>query len=332
MKKLCYLRTNEVGVWTYSVLALERQLSELGIEGVIGQPSHLGRLLARGLAKAGLVRNWRKATETAYLAALMGPAEYRLFPVSYCAEVILYCYDCWPSNYARWEALFKRNKIKLAFFSARQSAERFAQRLPEMISVWMPEATNPREYNGTQPLQNRNIDVLEMGRRYDIYHRRITDALKERGRVHLYEPVKGQIIFPTKRALIDGLADSKISICFPGSLTSPERCGDVETLTHRYLESIASKCLVLGRCPDELADLFGYNPVIEADLNNPIGQLEDLLSRLVEFGELTERNYRRLLEVGTWEVRARAIVEAVAKAQSGIKHRHQASEFYESGD
>jgi hypothetical protein len=309
MKKLRYLRTNETGVWTYSVLALERQLSELGVEGVDNQPSFLGRLLARGVAKAGLVRNRRNVADAIYFAALMGPAEYRLFPISYYANVTVYCYDCWPSNYARWEALLRRNRIRLAFFSARQSAAYFAQRIPEMISLWMPEATDPHDYDGAQPLQSRNIDVLEMGRRYDLYHQAITEALREKGRTHLYEPVKGQIIFPTRDALISGLASSKVSICFPGSLTSPARCGHVETLTHRYLESFASKCIVLGRCPEELKDLFGYNPVIEADLNNAIEQLDYLLSHLSEFEELTEKNYRRLLEVGTWEVRARAIIE-----------------------
>lgn len=318
MKKLRYLRTNETGVWTYSVLALERQLSELGIEGINSQPSYLRRLLARGAAKAGLVQNWRKTAEAIYFAALMGPAEYRLFPVSYYADVIVYCYDCWPGNYARWEALFRRNKIGLAFFSARQSAAYFSQCIPEMVSLWLPEATDAHEYNGDRPLQSRNIDVLEMGRRYDIYHQAITNALKEEGRVHLYEPVKGQIIFPTKSALIAGLADSKVSICFPGSLTSPERCGDVETLTHRYLESFASKCIVLGRCPDELRDLFGYNPVVEADLNNPVEQLDCLLSHLAEFEELTERNYRRLLKVGSWDVRAKVIIEAIGKVRMRI--------------
>ena len=65
--------------------------------------------------------------------------------------------------------------------------------------------------------------------------------------------------------LVAGLANSRVSICFPQSITNPERCGKVETVTLRYFESMASKCLIVGKCPLELRDLFGYNPVIEVD-------------------------------------------------------------------
>ena len=50
----------------------------------------------------------------------------------------------------------------------------------------------------------------------------------------------------------------------------------VETLTHRYLESIASKRVVVGRCIRELEMLFGYNPVIEVDMADPVGQLRSV--------------------------------------------------------
>ena len=65
--------------------------------------------------------------------------------------------------------------------------------------------------------------------------------------------------------LAAGFGDAKVSVCFPSSTTHPQRSGSVETATHRYFESFASRCIVVGRAPAELVDLFGYNPVVEAD-------------------------------------------------------------------
>ncbi len=309
--KIRYLKTSEQGPWTYTIQAFERTLDESGIEPIDNQPHGLIRLVARALAKTRLIRNFRKSNSVSYLAPLMGPAEYRLFPINYFSNVIAYCYDCWPHRYDRWEAFFLRNKIGLAFFSARESAGYFARKIPRMTSVWAPEATDPNEYDGGKPLQSRGIDVLEMGRKYDDYHRRITDRLKQRGRVHLYEKKEGRLIFPTREKLAQGLGDSRISICFPRSVTHPERAGGLETVTHRYFESIASRCIIVGRCPDELVDLFGYNPVIEADLNDPCQQIEDILNRVGELEEVTDRNYSRLLEVGTWRLRVKSMIEII---------------------
>ena len=150
-----------------------------------------------------------------------------------------------------------------------------------------------------------------MGRRFDEYNVRIAPALDAAGMVHLFERIKGQIIFPTRKDFIDGLGDSQISVCFPSTITHPQRSGDVETLTHRYLESIASKCLVVGQCPQELRILFGYSPIVEADLNSPADQLLDILSNISNYQDAVERNYQRLLQVGTWGTRVESLLSAL---------------------
>ena len=263
------------------------------------------------MAQAGLVRNFWKAGKAIYLAVLMGPAEYRLFPYCYGREMVVYCFDCWPAKYARWEAFFRRNRIRVAFFSARRSAEHFLKRIPEMNSVWLPEAIDPTVYLNDKPLEERSIDVLEVGRKYDAFHQAITHRLQESLRVHLYEREQGQVVFPTREALVTGLGDSKISVCFPSSLTHPERSGDAETVTYRYFEAMASKCLIWGKCPQELFDLFGYNPVIEAVEHDPLGQLDAILQDLGKYQVLVNRNYQRLLEVATWPARAKVMIEVI---------------------
>ena len=69
---------------------------------------------------------------------------------------------------------------------------------------------------------------------------------------------------------------------FPCSLTHPERSGPVETVTHRYFESMASKCLIIGHAPRELIDLFGYNPAIEMQANHEFKQLQALLDKIIK--------------------------------------------------
>ena len=103
-------------------------------------------------------------------------------------------------------------------------------------------------------------------------------------------------------------------------MTHPERSGDVETVTYRYFESMASGCLIWGKCPQELFDLFGYNPVIEADEHDPYGQLDEILQNLGKYQELVGRNYQRLMEVGTWKVRAASMIETINNCDFTSSH------------
>ena len=88
-----------------------------------------------------------------------------------------------------------------------------------------------------------------------------SEFLWKRGKKsYLCEKVMGEIILPTRAAFIDGLAPSKVSVCFPCNVTHPQRCGDTETMTQRYLQSMASKCLIIGHAPAEMTALFGLQP------------------------------------------------------------------------
>jgi len=102
-------------------------------------------------------------------------------------------------------------------------------------------------------------------------------------------------------------------VCFPCSQTHPERSGTVETVTHRYFEGMASRCLLVGHGPQELVDLFGYNPVIEMQGGREAEQIEQILRDPESVAELVERNYRRLLEVGSWKKRAHETLKVISE-------------------
>jgi hypothetical protein len=273
------------------------------------------RLVARGISKLRLVRALVRVGRTAYLAPVDQGAEWRCFPVTYLHEVVPWVFDAWPNVYGRIERVLRRQRVRLAFCSARQSAEHLGRALG-IECLWMPEACDPSVLDPSKPLAERTIDVLELGRRYDVWHEAVTGRLAALGKAHLYEKVKGQMIFATEAALRAGYNDAKISVCFPSSMTHPARSGDVETATLRYFESMAAKCLIVGHCPAELMDIMGYNPVLEADMTSAesaAGQIEEILANVDRHQELVDRNYRAVLERGVWDVRIRQLLDELAK-------------------
>jgi hypothetical protein len=160
-------------------------------------------------------------------------------------------------------------------------------------------------------LTERSTDVLEMGRRYLPWHERVRTMAKDNGVKHLYERVPGEVIFTGEASLVAGLADSKVSVCFPSSITHPERSGSVSTLTSRYLESIASRCLVLGQTPDELTDLLGFNPAVQADMSQPWEQLRGLLDCIGSYQAHVDHAYEQVESVGGWDYRVRQLLDLV---------------------
>jgi hypothetical protein len=74
-------------------------------------------------------------------------------------------------------------------------------------------------------------------------------------------------------------------------------------LTLRYLQSIASKALIVGHAPPLLVELFGYNPVIEADFADPCEQIRGILRDYDAYRELLDRNYEVLTTRHTFQHR-----------------------------
>ncbi len=312
LPQLRFLRTLEQPrPSTYSMYSLERALEQAGVEALPDSSSCPDSLAANVVYKFRWMWNFRRSSMGPVFVSYMSYLEKKTFPFSYWTEIIPYSFDCWPRYYDWWASFYKRERVRLAFISARQSAEYFSRTMPAMKIVWLPEATDPGEYSPHISLGDRDIDVLEMGRRYEPYHDKIASRLAQANRAHLYERGESKSIFPGRAELVKGLACTKILICFPRSLSHPEEAGGVETVTYRYFQAMASKCLILGKAPQELIDLFGYNPVLEVQAGQEYEQIEWVLENLTSLSDLVERNYSRLLEVGTWKSRVETILDAV---------------------
>lgn len=233
-----------------------------------------------------------------------------LVPFLYNADNNLYVFDAWPAYQDRIENFIRITSVRNVFFSSRYATELFGAKGLDCKMTWVPEAITLANYRYKEYAQ-KDISVLAFGRRFDAYHDKIVDPLEKENISYLYEKVKKEIVFPTREGFIDGLARTKISICVPSSITHPEKAGKISTMTIRYLQSMASKCLIVGYMPDEMKMLFDYMPIIEIDMTNPAVQLVDILLNFDRYIPLIEKNYIYIQQHHTWEHRWKMIRAAL---------------------
>jgi hypothetical protein len=240
-------------------------------------------------------------TNQRYFIILMGSEFVKCVPFfASSRDNALYIFDAWPPVHQLIEDSLSLLHIHTVFFSSMQATEIFSAKPGlECKCFWVPEGIDVDLYQ-RRDLHERNIDVIQMGRKHDGYHAAIVENLREAGKTYLFEKVRGGVIFPTRDGFIDGLSRSKISICVPGCLTHPERSGNISTMTLRYLQSMASGCLLVGVRPYDMQFLFDYNPVVEIDFNDPVGQLLEILGHIDQYRPLIDRNYNTVRERHTW--------------------------------
>ena len=107
------------------------------------------------------------------------------------------------------------------------------------------------------------------------------------------------------------IADSKIVISFPRCMRNPKDTGSVATLTMRYWEAMLSRCVIVGHCPQELMDIVGYDPVVEADFLTPCQQIEGILAHLPDYQPLVDKNREVALRLSPWKTRMDTVFRAV---------------------
>lgn len=284
-------------------------LPELKVQNWPGRPS-----TASALSRLVPQRPLPWAT-TAAVTPLSWASDRDLYPYAFAYRIIPWIYDCWPAQWSRWESLLRRLRVPMAFFSSQSAAYEFTRRMPGLRCEWVPEAVDPHRYDPTCRLSARRIDVLELGRLSLPLHRRLRPTLAERGFRHEFQVPGAPRLYAGQEALRAALAQTRLLVCLPKSITHPEAAGGLETVTHRYFEGIASGCVLVGHCPAELRELWGFDPVVPIDPNEPeLGVLE-ALEQLDRLQRLVERNLQRMHEVGTWNHRAAAMISAIEAAK-----------------
>jgi hypothetical protein len=223
---------------------------------------------------------------------------------------VLWMYDAWEFLFDDIEKTIRKLKINFVFTSSKQSADYLnTLNIQNFKSHWIPEGVNVEEYKFI-PYQERTTDVLQLGRKWNEYHEKIKSI--ERYLSYKYEVNPGEIIFPTRQEFIVGLANSRISICVPSNITHPIRSGYISTVTNRFFQSMASKCLILGKMPYDMMQLFNYNPIIEIEEENSVEQIQSILKNFDSYIPLIEKNYEEVQKFHTWDARLNQLEQFVA--------------------
>jgi glycosyltransferase involved in cell wall biosynthesis len=248
----------------------------------------------------------------AYFAVLMGGDFIKFYPYAFLnrKKRYIYFFDVWTKDQSKIVDFIRRCHISKVFVSSSQAASDLNKSLGRSIASWIPEGIDVIAYKHV-PYDQKDIDVIQIGRKYDQYHEQISPFLNSNNKVYLYEETKGVVIFPDREDFINGLARSKVSVCVPSNITHPERSGNIETMTNRYLQSMASKCLIVGHAPEEMIGLFGYNPVVEINPDAPAKQLDTILNHYTDYIPLIEKNYQMVSECHTWEKRWEQIKRSI---------------------
>lgn len=283
------------------------------VEGSKWRQYRLARHLMKMLALTGYAR--RKA-DRAYVVCSRGAHLLKSsLPYTFSGEIIPMLWDAWPDT---WDTLVRDLqllKCKTCFVTASDVAHALSQRLPNVRFVHIPEGVDTNDYQAGPELTARHLDVFEMGRKHFYYHKKLMDGKLEDRHSFVYnahpKAHKATFVYDQWNTYTDQIADTRILISFPACMTNPKAKGNVDTLTIRYWEAMLSRCIMVGHCPQELIDIVGYNPVVEADFVDPCGQLEQILTHLPDYQALVDRNRQAALTHAPWRVRMKTVFDAL---------------------
>ena len=235
---------------------------------------------------------------------------YSAWPLMYTHELIPIIWDCWPKYHSTILKSIKHNKIKTVFCTSSQTRDLIKDKLPGTNVYWLPEGIDVNAYSKGALLKDRKIDVLELGRQLQALHNSLVQHSTHDKIKHLYSKPR-ELVFKDFSELTKGLADTKITVCYPRCDTHPDMAGNIETLTQRYWECMLSRTLIVGRAPKELKDFCGYNPVIELK-DNPAEEICNLLENIDAYQSLVDKNYAFALNNASWDSRIPFIKDTLA--------------------
>ena len=229
-------------------------------------------------------------------------------------EVIPIIWDCWPryvDGMARW---FYKHRVRTAFFTSSQTAERMRNLCPQVNIFHLPEAIEIEIYHAGKPLIERSIDYLEFGR-----CSRILDSSMFDERIKVLSSRNEKSGLATRGQLVDALANSKITLALTRLDNQPELAEGIDTLTQRYWECMLSRVVIIGRAPQELIDIVGYDPIVHLNLNHANEQILDIISHIEDYQPLVDKNRAIAKRLGSWNVRIAWLIEVLEQLGYEVK-------------
>lgn len=236
------------------------------------------------------------------------------FPFFFRYEVIPVLWDVWPFTWGKLYNDLRLFNCKIVFVTAKYMADKISKDLG-IQAHWITEGIDLKDYKKGQNLDERPIEVYELGRQKKEYHAILEELYRLGAIKQYYRNVYNEdgkllkLAFPTADALLENLPNTKILISFPLIDTHLQKAGSLETLTQRYWEAMLSRCLIMGRAPKELIDFIGYDPVVNIDWEKPAEQITKVLNEISDYQSLVDKNYAVALEKASWDIRIDEIIK-----------------------
>lgn len=257
-------------------------------------PPRLFRRLAHLISLPSFFKNTKEA-RLRFLEA--GSMNFGAFPDYAIYETIPLIWDCWPHNDENVVNWFTRHNVRTAIFTSSEAANRICKRISELRVMTITEGIDTEKYPEGKLLKDRGVELLSYGRTIQS----LIEECNEKAIKVLKSPPMG--------SLESALENSKITIAIPRCDVDRVFTGGQETLTQRYWEGMLSRIVMVGRCPKELKDLIGYDPVIPIDFSDFSGQIKNILSNIEEYQELVDRNRDTALKHASWEIRMNKVMD-----------------------
>ena len=265
------------------------------------------RWAVRAMKLLAICRLCRPVGSETYLVCARGGHLLRAaMPYAFKGNIVPMLWDCWPDTWKTLERDLRLLRCQVCHVTSTDVAKQLAKRLPQIKFIYIHEGVATNDYHAGAELSQRSIDVYELGDKHNYYHKRLIDSPHHEQWNFVYNAdrkQKGmQLTFDSFSEFTQNIADSKIVVSFPKSMRDPRRNGIVSTLTIRYWEAMLSRCIIVGHCPQELIDIIGYNPVIEADFVNAAGQIDHILKHLDHYQPMVDYNRKMALKYASWQL------------------------------
>lgn len=227
-------------------------------------------------------------------------------------EIIPMIWDCWPKYFEKTCQWFERHDVKTAIFTSSQTADRMRERFPQMNILTITEGINTSNFKKGKDLESRKHNIMRLG---GASRNKIIRQHPELFNKYCDIPTNG---FIPQEEFDQLMQDSKVVYIFPQCDTNPNLAGNIETLTQRYWECMLSRIIMIGKAPNELVSLIGYDPVINIDKRHPITQLENIISNLGTYQQLVDKNRNAALRFASWDIRIKIIFQWLSECGYSI--------------
>src|SRR5262245_48515229 len=114
-----------------------------------------------------------------YLIVLMGLDFYRPLPHFLGqGKKYVYLFDAWPTNDDQSHDSVRLYSVTQLFVSSSIAAYRLSGTVKNCKVSWIPEGVDPSLYSA-RLYPERDIDVLQLGRKYEAHHEQIVGSLEK---------------------------------------------------------------------------------------------------------------------------------------------------------